>query len=368
VAEATPVKARGAALQGAIAAGALALAASLWLGGPPKSEATAVIADLPPGSVQRLIWDDGSHRVEVVRIRPGEPGVWLRTARSPSLLAPDAGTDAGPVAGPADAGRPPSARPDGGASADGGTRGDAGPSPLELAPPAPARELRGNETAEKLLDQFSPWTAPRALGVLDAAKLRELGLEISPRQLELVTPSGHLTFGVSVPVGTGASYVRTVEGQVFVLGGTLIQDLTSASSRLVDRRAHAFRPEEPDRLVVHLGAQSRTLLQRRLGGVARISGEAHPDTPDVYAQAWVERLVKLVPSDILGKGEVPVEGEPHVELRVDYQRSGRPIGFTEVGRAGTGWFVRSEHTVGWLRVVGRAEALVHDAERVVSAP
>lgn len=362
------MKARGAALQGAIAAGALALAASLWLGGPPNPEAGSIIVDLPSGSVQRLFWDDGSHRVELVRMRPGEPGVWLRIARSQSLLAPDASADAGPMAGPPDAGPLPGARPDAGASPDGGARADAGPGPLDLAPPAPDRELRGNETAEKLLDQFSPWTATRGLGALDAAKLRELGLEISPRQLELWTPSGQLGFGVSVPVGTGASYVRARDGQVFVLGGTLVQDLTSASSRLVDRRVHAFRPEEPDRLVVHLGAQSRTLLQRRLGGVARITGEGHPETPDVYAQAWVERLVKLVPSDVLGKGEVPVEGEPRVELRIDYQRSGRPIGFTEVARAGTGWFVRSEYTVGWLRVVGRAEALVHDAERVVAGP
>lgn len=362
------MKARGAALQGAIAAGALALAASLWLGGPPKPEASAVIVDLPSASVQRLAWEDGSHRVEVVRMRPGEPGVWLRIERSRSLVGPDAGTDAGPGVAPVDAGRPQGARSDAGTPVDAGTRGDAGASPLELAPPAPDRELRGNETAEKLLDQFSPWTATRALGSLDAAKLRELGLETSPRQLELWTPSGHLGFAVSVPVGTGASYVRSSDGRVFVLGGSLVQDLTSASSRLVDRRVHAFRPEEPDHLVVHLGPQSRTLLQRRLGGATHITGEAHPDTPDVYAQAWTERLVKLVPSDVLGKGEVPMEGEPRVELRIDYQRSGRPIGFTEVARAGTGWFVRSEHTVGWLRVVGRAEAVVHDAERVISTP
>jgi len=57
------VKASGAALQGAIAVGALALAAATWLRAPESSTpGGVVIADLPPGSVQRVVWDDGSHR------------------------------------------------------------------------------------------------------------------------------------------------------------------------------------------------------------------------------------------------------------------------------------------------------------------
>jgi hypothetical protein len=363
------VRARGAALQGAIAVGALTLAAATWLRGPPPTNPNGVVVvDVPQGTVQRLVWDDGSHRVEVLRERPGAPNVWVRILRSPSLLAPDGGVDAGQQPTPSAAADGGVAPLDAGARPVGGTRGDGGVPALELAPPAPDRELRGNEAAEKLLEQFSPFTAARALGLMDAAKLRELGLDSAARRLEVWAPSSHWVFGVSSPVGTGASYLRTEDGRVYVLGGSMVQELISASSRLVDRRVHLFRAEEPERLVVHLGAQSRTLLQRRLGGTTKISSESHPDTPDAYAQAWVERLVKLVPSDVLGKGEVPAEGQPHLELRVDFERGGQPIGFVELARAGNAWFARSEHTAGWLRVVGRAEGLMHDAERVVSAP
>jgi len=366
------LKARGAALQGAIAVGALALAATTWFRGPDSATpGGAVITDLPSGSVERVLWDDGSHRVEILRQRAGAPGAWVRIERSPSLLAADGGIDAGPrpaVMPVGDGGAGSVRAPDAGTRTDAGVRNDAGVPALEIAPPAPDRELRGNETAEKLLEQFSPFTAARALGLLDAAKVRELGLEGAPRMLEVFTPTSRLTFLVSSPSGTGASYLRTEDGRVFVFAGTMVQDLISASSRLVDRRVHAYRPEDPDRLVVHLGAQSRPLLQRRVGGATRITTESRPDQPDVYAQAWVERLVKLVPSDVLGKGEVPPEGEPRVELRVDFQRGGQPLGFLELARAGNAWFARSEHTVGWLRVVGRAEALMHDAERVLSTP
>jgi hypothetical protein len=354
------VKTRGAALQGAIAVGALALAAGTWLRAPPPTNPDgAVVMEVPQGAVQRLVWDDGSHRVEVLREKPGAPGVWVRILRSPSLLAPDGGVDAGPPDGGA---------ADAGTRSDGGTRGDGGPAALDIAPPAPDRELRGNEAAEKLLEQFSPFTAARALGVMDAAKLREFGLDNVARRLEVWTAATRFSFGISSPVGTGASYLRTEDGRVFILGGSMVQELTSASSRLVDRRVHTFRAEESERLVVHLGAQSRTLLQRRLGGATKIASESHPDTPDVYAQGWVERLAKLVPSDVLGKGEVPPEGPPRVELRVVFERAGQPLGFVEIARVGNAWFARSEHSVGWMRVVGRAEGLVHDAERVVSTP
>ncbi len=374
------MKARSAALQGAIAIGALALAAATWLRAPESATAGGVvIADFPAGTVQRLVWDDGSHRVEVERARPGEPGVWVRIARSPSLLPPDAGSEAGQRQGasppdggpaalrPADAGTSLARWGDGGTRADGGMR-DGGALPADMAPPAPDRELRGNEAAEKVLGQFSPFTASRGLGVPEESKLRELGLLGGVRRLEVWTQKNHQSFDISSPVGTGASYLRTGDGRVFVLGGPLVQDLTSAASRLVDRRVHAFRPEDADRLVVHLGAQTRTLFQRRVGGATRLFSDTHTDTPDAYAQGWMDRLNKVVPSDVLGRGETPTEGEPRVELRVDFQRGNQPLGFVELARAQNAWFARSEHSVGWMRVVGRAEGLMHDADRLLSTP
>jgi hypothetical protein len=376
------VKARSATWQGAIALGALALAAATWLRGPEtNASGGAEVTDLPSGSVQRVVWDDGSHRVEVERLHPGEPGVRVRIARSPWLSPPDAGLDAGahPSTLPwADAGagaratdgghaRLPDAGPAPARLPDGGTR-DGGALPADIAPPAPDRELRGNEAAEKLLEQFSPFTAARTLGSPDSAKLRELGLEGGLRRLDVYTERQHLGFLVSSPAGTGASYIRTENGRVFVLGGTLIQDLTSAASRLVDRRVHAMHPEDADRVVVHLGAASKTFVQRRIAGAAKLFADARADSPDAYAQAWLDRVNKTVPSDVLGRGEVPSEGEPKVELRVDFLRGTQLLGFVEFAHAQNGWFARSEHSVGWMRVVGRAEGLVHDAERVVSPP
>jgi hypothetical protein len=317
-----------------------------------------------------VVWDDGSHRVEVERVRAGEPGVWVRIARSPWLLPPDAGVDAGarPMT-PALLDGGVSRLSDGGVARlpDGGTR-DGGPSLAEIAPPAPDRELRGNEAAEKLLEQFSPLLAARALGVPDTAKLKEYGLEGGLRRLDVTTTTERLGFAVSSPVGTGGSYLKTEDGRVFILGGSLVQDLTSAASRLVDRRVHGMHPEDADRIVIHLGTQSRTLVQKRVGATSKLFTDARTEVPDAYAQGWLDRLNKTVPSDVLGRGEVPPEGEPKVELRVDYFRGTQLLGFIELARAQNAWFARSEHSVGWLRVVGRAEGLLKDADRVVSPP
>src|SRR5262249_21363356 len=160
---------RGRALlvQGAIAAGALAAAAVVWLQPAPQGAPGEVpVAPLARGEVKAGHWDDGSHRVDVWRASAPDRTVWGRAATSPSLRAPDGGVvtdggtaiDAGPTPARADAGSGP--RSDAGAApalrADAGTRGrsDAGTGPNEFlralkeAPPPPDRELRGNEMAE----------------------------------------------------------------------------------------------------------------------------------------------------------------------------------------------------------------------------
>src|SRR5207249_9924534 len=54
----------------------------------------------------------------------------------------------------------------------------------------PERELRGNEAAEKLLDGFAPLRAERALGAVDAAKLKEFGLADPEPDTKKTNPDG----------------------------------------------------------------------------------------------------------------------------------------------------------------------------------
>jgi hypothetical protein len=361
-------------IQAAMAAGALALATVVWLR-PPRQGAPGdvPVAALGRGEVKAVHWDDGSHQVDVTRVVDADNRpVWVRIATSPSLLAPDGGLDAGPV--------PPPARPDAGPAprdlrADAGVRGrpDGGVTDalraIREAPPPPPRELLGNDVAEQLLERVSPPMATRDLGAVTPERKRELGLEASTKRLRLETgrdlsSARRLEFVVGTPPGAAGAYLLAPDGHLWLVQESLVQDLSAASSRLVDRRLHAFRADEPDALQLQLDGRARAFVVRRAQGSTRVAPAENPDAPSPEATAWADRMWRLSPLEVLGRGETPREGVPPVSLRVEYSRNRRPLGFVEIGRAGSEWYARSEHTAGWVRLPPGAGTLREQAERL----
>jgi hypothetical protein len=368
-------------VQVAVAAGALALAAVVWLR-PPRQGAPGEVpvAPLGRGEVRAAFWDDGSHSVDLFRVSDSDRAVWVRIATSPSLQTPDggAGTDGGVTAG---AGTAPRSRSDAGPSgreahADAGTRGraDAGlPDPLRAireAPPPPSRELRGNEVAEQLLKRLSPPMATRDLGIATPERRTDLGLAAPSKRLRLdtgvgpSTPGRSLEFAVATPPGAAGAYLLAPDGHLWLVQESLVQDLSAAASRLVDRRLHAFRADEPDALQLQLDGRTRAFVVRKVQGATRVAPAENPDDPSADATAWAERVWRLAPIEVLGRGEMPREGAPVPSLRVEYTRDRRPLGFLELGRAGSEWYARTEHTAGWVRLPPQAATVREQAERL----
>jgi hypothetical protein len=283
--------------------------------------------------------------------------VWVRIATSPTLQAPDAGTGV-------DAGQAPRDRVDAGVRArtDGGV-----PDALRAireAPPPPPRELLGNEVAEQLLDRLSPPMATRDLGAVTPERKRALGLEASTKHLRLETQGRTLDFVVSTPPGAAGAYLLAPDGHLWLVQDSLVQDLSAASSRLVDRRLHAFRADEPDTLQLQLDGRSRAFVVRKAQGTTRVAPVENPDSASAEATGWADRMFRLSPLEVLGRGETPREGAPVVMLRVEYGRNRRPLGFVELGRAGAEWYARTEHTAGWVRLPAGAATLREQAERL----
>ena len=76
-------------------------------------------------------------------------------------------------------------------------------------PKKPAREVPGNEGAERLWDKFAPLRATRALGTLQPDKLKELGLDAPKKHLEVTARGVKHTFDVgSSPFGVSDPYVK----------------------------------------------------------------------------------------------------------------------------------------------------------------
>jgi hypothetical protein len=244
----------------------------------------------------------------------------------------------------------------------------------QAATQIPERLLRGSEAADRLFGSFAPWRASRGLGVLDPAKLTDLGLADSKKRITLTLRSGERTFAIApAPPGGSDPYLRDqATGQVYLVARSFISDFQSASSLLVERHLHGFKIEEADRLAIGRGGTKKEFHITRGEDGARLSPIKSPDKPDSALATWHGRTFSLWPVDVLGKDEAPAEGTPEPQLRIDYTLRGRPLGFLEVAKVAavsTGaegakdtLLARSEQTLGWFKLGADAQSLLADAD------
>lgn len=324
---------RGAAVQSSLAAIGLVAAYATWQREPERAPGEVVVVDVNANDVTKVRLDDGNGKwVELDRRKEGdEPRVWLKV------------------------------------SADD-----------KKKPPAPERELPGNEGATRLWDKFAPLRATRALGTLKADKLKELGLDNTKKKLELTARGVKHVYDVGTsPFGVSDPYVKDEQdGRIYVLGGGVISDLESAGIRLVDRALHAFKPGDWDALVVSGGGKTRTLTQPPSENpfAAKLLGKN--GKPDDMAKNWHDKLWRMMVVEVLGKGEKPTSGEPAVDCKVEYRWRGKQKGFIELGRvtppavasnapapAPEIW-ARSERTAGWDKLPGTADDVLKECAKI----
>ncbi len=128
---------------------------------------------------------------------------------------------------------------------------------IREAPPPPDRNLRGNEIAEQLLDRVSPPMATRDLGhrlhratdATSASRHRASGSSstLGPARVPAPCSAPPASPGWCSPSSSRprlAPRAPTSSPRTDASGSStesLVQDLSAASSRLVDRRLHAFR-------------------------------------------------------------------------------------------------------------------------------
>jgi len=364
------MKVRDLALQGGLAAVALVAAFFVWQREPAGAPGEVTVVDAPVRALDAVRYEDEARFVELFRDAQDRDRLRVRLGFKPPKL---------PVVtpGPTEGGTAVAATPGAeGGTGDAGTAvasaTDAGMPPVAgtTEPPSPPRELRANETAEKLFARFAPLRALRALGELDAKKLEEVGLASTPRKLTLTVGGKAQAFSLASPAGGwGTPYLRReADGRVFLLGPALLPDLENATSRLVDRRLHTFELGDFDAVVISAGGASRTFTAsgNAPGGPVSLVPVESPERPDEFARNWHDRVWRLIPLDFLGQGELPPGGEPQEAFRVEYRKGGKPVGELRVARGQGSFFARTEHTTGWARLHAGVDPLANEAAKVAA--
>lgn len=336
------------AVQGALAVLALGAAWATWQRPAARPDAEVVVVDVEPARLERVRYEaaDGWW---VELSRDAEGGVLATLSAREAVSAAGAG---------------PGARPSDGRAL------------AALEPARPERTLRGSEAAEALLGRLAPLRAARSLGVLGPEGLASVGLDAPGGRLSLVAAGRTHAFSVSTAVvGASSPYARREgDGQAFLLASGLLADLEAASSRLVERRLHRFRPGEFDGLTVtREGGARRELLQKVVSGGAApgpaLFPRESPERADERLSLWHDQLWRSAPVELYGRGERPegLAAEPRVEVRLDYAREGKPLGFLELARDGRGGVLaRSELTAGWASLPATAAPLLDEGVRVAA--
>jgi hypothetical protein len=328
---------RGAAVQSGLAALGLVVAYTTWQREPERAPGEVVVVDVNKSDVTSVRLDDGAGKtVELERRKDGrdeEPRVWLKLS-------------------------------------------------ADIKQKKPARELPGNEGADRLWDKFAPLRATRSLGTLKADKLKELGLDAPKKKLELTARGVKHTFAVgSSPFGVSDPYVKDEQdGRIYVLGGGVINDLESAGVRLVDRQLHAFKPGDYDTVTISAGGKSRTLqAPPSENQFAAKLVNAKSGKPDDMAKNWHDKVWRTMVTEVLGKGEQPPGGTPEAACKIEYGWHGKPKGFVELAHVmappvasnvtappvGEPW-ARSERTASWDKLPGNAEDLIKECSKIAA--
>ncbi len=343
---------RAAAIQGGLAAAGLLAVYLTWQREPEKAPGAVSVIEAVKTDITHVHYTDDANAVDFERGKDNAgPAVWIHLV--PTGKAPP---------------KPPAknekAKPD------------------AKTTPEPPRDLLGSEPATKIFEGFAPLISPRAFGVLDASKLKELGLESPTRHLEVTVRGDVRRFDIGQPEKAtgGEAFLRdTRDGRVYLLPRGLLADLQNPN-HLVDRRLHAFEIADFDRFVLSSGGKQKAYLQinREVRGKSAFAPAKTPDKPDQMAKNWHDAMWRAFPSDILGRGEEPPTGKPTVVLRIDYTDGKTPVGFMEFARAESAGgvseeapvadvYARTEHTAGWLKLATGAQ-LVADAQKLIAAP
>lgn len=350
---------RAAALQGGLAALGLLAAHFTWQREPERAPGDVTIIDVGKNDLATVRYEDDKIVADLQRRGSGEDGVWLHLVEKPPAK-PEAKAD--PKADPAAGKMSP---PD--------------PPPFDTPP----RDVRGNEAASKALEQFAPFRSPRAFGVLDEAKLKELGLHGSIKKLAVTAKGVTREYVIGQPVGAagGEAFIRdTKDGRVYLMPRGLATDLQAVMGRMVDRRFHTFTQPDFDRVAVTVNGKKKEFAHvgKEKGPQANFAPVDKLDKPDSAMKTWHDMIWRAFPMEVLGKGEVPKEGTPKVAVRIDYFDGKKNVGWTELGKvtvaganpgssASGELLARTEHSAGWLRLHASA-SLITEAEKVVTNP
>ena len=333
----------------------LILAYFTWTGDKERPGEEVTILDYGMRNLERMIVETPSRTVEIAPHRSSFSGdlyYWVTVADAEGK------------------GEVPKATVEGGEEKGGGR---------PAAEPGAMKEFKGNDSFDKQMKELRPLRGLRSFGLLGEEKLEEFGIAGAAERLTLVLrgdPREFILGGKSF--GDRNRYVQDAgTDEVFMMKEQIIRSLTFPEGRFMEKKLHAFKEGEIERIMISSNAGERELHHISMAA-GRYSGWADPGDPEkekhLYSN-WVKKLFRLRVQRYLPRGEegedspLPSSALSVCELR--YFRRAKELGFLTLYKAGTDeeptCLARSESTEGMVELAGSpAEELLKDMADVIA--
>jgi hypothetical protein len=325
---------RSIGLHAALFTGALVLALRAWTAeeAPAQKHVEAELWGGPIQSVERVEFESGKQRVLVEPksdsngryyvgtvedvVRPKEPAKEKEAASA---------ADAGVESKPADPHDPHGAH-------DGHEHN--APSKPEDAAPKPPRRFISLEKGEDLVKSVATMKASRVIGKVPEDRLPQFGLDKDDKGALKVVMGGkehRLLLGDKTPGGNDRYVKNPDSGEAYVISGSIVDDLTSAESRLVEREFHGFDDSDVTKVVIRAGDASREVVKIPDEKDFWASPES-PTTKDETVSNWMTKVNRLRVTTYVEDTAPQPKPEQQVMVVEYYNARNTKLGYLELYR------------------------------------
>jgi len=248
---------------------------------------------------------------------------------------------------------------------------DAGAPPPEVTPgKRVTTRFIGVKEVGELAEKLAPLVAVRQIGPLAGGQAEAFGFDKPEGTLKVKLGGAEqtLVIGATTPGGQERYAKREPGGMVYAVSGDLVQALTAAESRLLERELHGFPDTDVTRLRISKGGKTReaVTLSDKKGAWA---DAASPGKLDETLGNFLGKVGRLHVAEYVETPTPPLTAESAI-LRIEYFGGTKSLGFLELykapGEKGTDYFVRTEYGRWFVKVLASAgEQVEQDVGSIV---
>jgi hypothetical protein len=185
--------------------------------------------------------------------------------------------------------------------------------------------------ATKVVEAFAPFKALRSLGKVPPSREAEFGFDKKEASLTFtVSGKERKLFIGGIAPGAGDTYVLdSASNEAYVLKSDPLRDIEGGETRLLERDQHAFKEPDIAQAKITAGGKTRVVVRSGPDNKRIWADPADKEKADETVANWMQKIDHLRVNEFAAN---PPAGQT-VVLRVEYEGSGKSLGYFELSKS-----------------------------------